>query len=78
MWGVSSDQMLSSNLIPDEDDEAGPTRDEDEDDEEPDGDEVGLSYLMKEGIQVCVANQYLKCGVVVGDLWNIHYLDHQL
>ncbi|XP_062254358.1 acidic leucine-rich nuclear phosphoprotein 32 family member E-like [Platichthys flesus] len=35
----------------DEDDEAGPTRDEDEDDEESDGDEVGLSYLMKEGIQ---------------------------
>ncbi|XP_034466651.1 acidic leucine-rich nuclear phosphoprotein 32 family member E-like isoform X1 [Hippoglossus hippoglossus] len=35
----------------DEDDEAGPTRDEDEDDEESEGDEVGLSYLMKEGIQ---------------------------
>ncbi|XP_034466652.1 acidic leucine-rich nuclear phosphoprotein 32 family member E-like isoform X2 [Hippoglossus hippoglossus] len=62
----------------DEDDEAGPTRDEDEDDEESEGDEVGLSYLMKEGIQVCVANQYLKCDVGVGDIWNIHHLDHRL
>ncbi|XP_007542822.1 acidic leucine-rich nuclear phosphoprotein 32 family member E-like isoform X2 [Poecilia formosa] len=38
----------------DEDDEAGPPGDEDEEDEEEDeeeGSEVGLSYLMKEGIQ---------------------------
>ena len=56
---LSSDQMLSSNFVPDEDDEAGPTRDEDEDEEESEGDEVGLSYLMKEGIQVRV-----------GDMWN--------
>lgn len=51
----------------DEEDEAGPPGDDDEDDEEDEddegdeeedgseGDEVGLSYLMKEGIQVSVA-----------------------
>ncbi|XP_043972556.1 acidic leucine-rich nuclear phosphoprotein 32 family member E-like isoform X3 [Gambusia affinis] len=35
----------------DEDDEAGPPGDEDEDEDEEEGSEVGLSYLMKEGIQ---------------------------
>lgn len=42
-------------FVPDEDDEAGPPGDdddEDEDEEGSEGDEVGLSYLMKEGIQV--------------------------
>lgn len=38
--------------VPDEDDEAGPPGDEDEDEDEEEGSEVGLSYLMKEGIQV--------------------------
>ncbi|XP_043972554.1 acidic leucine-rich nuclear phosphoprotein 32 family member E-like isoform X1 [Gambusia affinis] len=37
--------------VPDEDDEAGPPGDEDEDEDEEEGSEVGLSYLMKEGIQ---------------------------
>lgn len=42
-----------------DDDEAGPTGDGDDDDEDEDdedegseGEEVGLSYLMKDGIQV--------------------------
>lgn len=45
-------------FVPDEDDEAGPPGDDDdeddddEDEEGSEGDEVGLSYLMKEGIQV--------------------------
>uniref|UniRef100_A0A3P9PLB3 Acidic leucine-rich nuclear phosphoprotein 32 family member n=1 Tax=Poecilia reticulata TaxID=8081 RepID=A0A3P9PLB3_POERE len=39
----------------DEDDEAGPPGDEDEDEDEEEGSEVGLSYLMKEGIQVSLA-----------------------
>lgn len=50
--------MMPRHSVPD-DDEAGPPgddddeEDEDEDEEDgSDGDEVGLSYLMKEGIQV--------------------------
>lgn len=44
-------------FVPDEDDEAGPPGDDDDEDDDEDeegseGDEVGLSYLMKEGIQV--------------------------
>lgn len=48
-------------MFPDEDEEAGPPGDDDDDDEdeededdEGDEDEVGLSYLMKDGIQVSV------------------------
>uniref|UniRef100_A0A665THW7 Acidic leucine-rich nuclear phosphoprotein 32 family member n=1 Tax=Echeneis naucrates TaxID=173247 RepID=A0A665THW7_ECHNA len=56
--------VADPNFVPDEDDEAGPPGDDDDDDEEEeeedddeegsegDEDEVGLSYLMKEGIQV--------------------------
>lgn len=52
---------MASNVVPEDDDEAGPVGDDDDDDEDDeededgsDGeeDEVGLSYLMKEGIQV--------------------------
>lgn len=52
--------MMAPNVVPEDDDEAGPVGDDDDDDddeEDEDGsdgeeDEVGLSYLMKEGIQV--------------------------
>lgn len=48
--------MFDIHFLPDEDDEAGPHGDEDDEDEdegsEEEEDEVGLSYLMKEGIQV--------------------------
>lgn len=55
--------MFEYNFVPDEDDEAGPHgEDEDEDEEDDEGseeeeDEVGLSYLMKEGIQVSLRQQ---------------------
>lgn len=53
--------MTAPNVVPEDDDEAGPVGDDDDDDDEDeededgsdgDEDEVGLSYLMKEGIQV--------------------------
>lgn len=52
---------MAPNVVPEDEDEAGPVGDDDDDDEEDeededgsdgDEDEVGLSYLMKEGIQV--------------------------
>ncbi|KAM4568030.1 acidic leucine-rich nuclear phosphoprotein 32 family member D-like isoform 2-T2 [Fundulus diaphanus] len=50
-------EVPDSENVSDEDDEAGPPgdeeeeEDEDEEEEGSEGDEVGLSYLMKEGIQ---------------------------
>uniref|UniRef100_A0A3Q3ACU3 Acidic leucine-rich nuclear phosphoprotein 32 family member n=1 Tax=Kryptolebias marmoratus TaxID=37003 RepID=A0A3Q3ACU3_KRYMA len=56
-----SEDDCDSGSVLDEDDEAGPPGDDDDEDEdeeeggsEGDEDEVGLSYLMKEGIQVSV------------------------
>lgn len=55
---VSDQVTAASGSLPDEEEEAGPHGDdgEEEDDEdegsEGEEDEVGLSYLMKEGIQV--------------------------
>lgn len=51
---------MAPNVVPEDEDEAGPVGDDDDDDEDEDDDdgsdgeedEVGLSYLMKEGIQV--------------------------
>lgn len=47
----------TATVFTEDEDEAGPVGDEDDEDEDEEGsegeeDEVGLSYLMKEGIQV--------------------------
>lgn len=60
---------MLQNVVLEDEDEAGPVGDEDdeEDEEGSDGedDEVGLSYLMKEGIQVSPWCRARECSTIL-------------